>query len=1032
MPALNLKPGHKVIKDYYHSLEEFDHFGVTHESAVRSAFQSLLEGCGKQRGWKLIPEDSINLGRNKRIVVDGALIDKFKLPQGYWEAKDIHDDLPKEALRKFEAGYPQTNILFQTPKRAILWQNEQRVLDKDLNDPKQLIETLQTFFSYRPQEYAEWQEAVAQFKDKVPEIGRGVAKLIQEERRKNSVFSNAFENFLEKCHASINPDLSEAAVEEMLIQHLLTVRIFRTVFNNPDFTRRNVIANEIETVIDALTSQSFSRLDFLQSLDHFYVAIERTAATINNFSQKQHFLNTVYEQFFQGFSVEVADTHGIVYTPQPIVDFMVKSVEQILRNEFDTSLSDDGVHIIDPFVGTGNFIVRIMREIRKTALADKYACELHCNEVMLLPYYIASMNIEHEFYQATDTYQPFEGICLVDTFDLVEMKNNEQYDFLAPENTQRVEKQKETPMFVIIGNPPYNVGQVNENDNNKNRKYETMDQRVSGTFARDSKATNKNLLSDPYVKAIRWACDRIGEQGIVAFVTNNSFLDGISFDGMRKHLTDDFDSIYMLDLGGNVRKNPKLSGTTHNVFGIQVGVCINFFVKKRNNDDSQNRIFYARVDESWRKENKYHYLDSKGQYQNIEWQPVKPDKNHTWLTEGLSSEFETFIPMGSKSTRSGKDKAMEVIFKHYSRGIATCRDAWAYNFNRSILAENMQRTIKYYNEQVLKWRQPENLNTKVDDFVVYEESKISWSRDLKLDLKRVRSAEYAERKVRDALYRPFTKSNLFFDRIMNEEVYGFPAIFPTPETETENRVICTSGLGSNKPFHALMAEMIPCLDMLEKTQCFPFYTYSEDGTNRRENITAWTLQAFRSQYQEETISKWDVFYYVYAVLHHPDYRETYQANLKRELPRVPLVSDFWSYVKAGCRLGEIHISYEDQPEYRLELIEKPGVTLDWRVEKMKLSKDKTQIRYNDFLTLAGIPSEAFDYRLGNRSALDWVINQYLVKTDKRSGITNDPNRPDDPQYIVKLIGKVITVSLETVKLVKGLPEWELFNERNQH
>ena len=1020
MPALKLKPSHKVIKDYYHSLEEFDHFGVTHESAVRSAFQTLLEGCGKQRGWKLIPEDSINLGRNKRIVVDGALIDKFKLPQGYWEAKDIHDDLPKEALRKFEAGYPQTNILFQTPKRAILWQNEQRVLDKDLNDPKQLIETLQTFFSYRPQEYAEWQEAVAQFKDKVPDIGREVAQLIHQEQRSNPRFTSAFADFLEKCHASINPDLSEAAVEEMLVQHLLTERIFRRVFNNPDFTNRNVIAREIETVIQALTSQAFNRHEFLSSLDHFYLAIERTAATINNFSQKQHFLNTVYEQFFQGFSVEVADTHGIVYTPQPIVDFMVKSVEQILRNEFDTSLSDKGVHVIDPFVGTGNFIVRIMREIRKTALPDKYVRELHCNEVMLLPYYIASMNIEHEFYQATDTYQPFEGICLVDTFDLAEER---QLPLFVPENTKRVEKQKETPMFVIIGNPPYNVGQVNENDNNKNRKYETLDQRVSGTYARDSKATNKNLLSDPYVKAIRWASDRIGEQGIVAFVTNNSFLDGIAFDGMRKHLTDDFDSIYMLDLGGNVRKNPKLSGTAHNVFGIQVGVCINFFVKKRNNDDSQNRIFYARVDESWRKENKYHYLDSKGQYQNIEWQPVKPDKNHTWLTEGLRSEFETFIPMGSKSARSRKDEAMEVIFKHYSRGVVTCRDAWAYNFNRSILAENMQRTIKYYNEQVLKWRQPENLNTKVDDFVVNDDMKISWSRDLKLDLKRVRSAEYAERKVRDALYRPFTKSILFFDRIMNEEIYGFPAIFPTLETEAENRVICVRGLGIDKPYQALMVDIISDLQILGNTQCFPFYTYDEDGMNRRENITGWTLQSFHSQYQDETITKWDVFHYVYAVLHHPDYRETYQANLKRELPRVPFLSDFRDYVKAGKQLGDIHVSYEDQPEYSLDSIEAPSKPLDWRVEKMRLSKDKTCIHYNDFLTLAGIPPETFDYRLGNRSALAWVIDQYQVKTDKRSGITNDPNRPDDPQYIVKLIGKVITVSLETVKLVKGLPEW---------
>ena len=1021
MPALNLKPGHKVIKDYYHSLEEFDHFGVTHESAVRSAFQSLLEGCGKQRGWKLIPEDSINLGRNKRIVDDGALIDKFKLPQGYWEAKDIHDDLPKEALRKFEAGYPQTNILFQTPKRAILWQNEQRVLDKDLNDPKQLIETLQTFFSYRPQEYAEWQEAVAQFKDKVPEIGREVAQLIQRERKNNILFKNAFAVFLEKCHASINPNLSEAAVEEMLVQHLLTERIFRRVFNNPDFTSRNVIVREIETVIQALTSQAFNRHEFLSSLDHFYLAIERTAATINNFSQKQHFLNTVYEQFFQGFSVKVADTHGIVYTPQPIVDFMVKSVEQILQNEFDTSLSDNGVHVIDPFVGTGNFIVRIMREIRRTALPDKYACELHCNEVMLLPYYVASMNIEHEFYQATDTYQPFEGICLVDTFDLTKVKDNEQYDFLAPENTKRVENQKNTPMFVIIGNPPYNVGQVNENDNNKNRKYETLDQRVSGTYARESRATLKTKLSDPYVKAIRWASDRIGEKGIVAFVTNNSFLDDFSFDGMRKHLANDFDSIYVLDLGGNLRKHSGVS----NVFGIRVGVSINFFIKKKKRESTRSSIFYVRVEETRKKEYKFHYLELKEHYQNIEWQPVTPDQQNTWLTEGMRTEFENFIPMGSKAARMGKDEAMEVVFKNYSNGVSTNRDALVYNFNRNTLTENMQRTIDYYNEQVLKWEQRLNRKESVDDFVVYDDAKISWSSTLKLHLKRGRSAEYAVYNVRNSLYRPFTRSNLFFDRVMVDRIGSFPTISPTPEAERENRIICVSGLGSRKPFHALMAKMIPSLDMFEKTQCFPFYVYDEDGTNRRENVTDGVLRKFRSQYQDESIIKWDVFHYVYAVLHHPDYRETYQANLKRELPRIPFLPDFWSFVKTGRRLGEIHVSYEDQPEYHLDFIETPGMSLNWRVEKMRLTKDKTQIRYNDFLTLASIPPEAFDYRLGNRSALDWLIDQYRIKTDKRSGITNDPNRPDDPQYIVNLIKKVITVSLETVKLVKGLPEWQV-------
>jgi len=868
MPTLNLKPTHKPIKTYYTALDQFAKLGVTHETAVRAAFQGLLENCARQCKWTLVPEYGVSTGRGKRIVVDGALVDDFRLTHGYWEAKDIHDDLPAEVDRKFKAGYPTDNILFQTPQRAMLWQNGRLALDSDLTDAGQLIDTLQMFFGYRPQEYAAWEEAVAQFKDRVADIGQGLAKLIQQERKSNPTFTTAFAGFLEKCRQSINPNLSEEAVEEMLIQHLLTERLFRTVFNRPAFTRRNVIAFEIENVIDALTSHAFSRDEFLSSLDRFYVAIERTAATISDFSQKQHFLNTVYEQFFQGFSVKVADTHGIVYTPQPIVDFMVKSVAAILEREFGRSLADEGVHIIDPFVGTGNFIVRIMREIPRTALERKYASELHCNEVMLLPYYIASMNIEHEYYDATEIYEPFEGICLVDTFDLAE---DRQLPLFAPANTQRVDNQKRTPMFVVIGNPPYNVGQVNENDNNKNRKYPVMDKRVAETYAKDSQATNRNKLSDVYVKAIRWASDRIADEGIVAFVTNSGFLDNISFDGIRKHLAVDFDAIYILDLGGNVRKNPKFSGTTHNVFGIQVGICINFFVKKNGEANSPSGIFYARVDEFWRREEKYRFLDETEQHSNIDWQPITPDRRHTWLTEGYHAEFETFMPVGSREVKVAKGEAGGAMFKTYSLGVSTNRDAWARNFNRKALTENMQRLIDYYNGQVFKWKQT-NPSTTVDDFVIYEDQEISWSRDLKAKLKRGRFANYVEHKVRESLYRPFTKSLLYFDRMMNDMVYVVPSIFPTPETEDENRVICMTDKGSEKPFVALVSCQIADLHFVGAgcgTQCLPFYTYDEDGSNRRENITGWALDRFRAHYRDDTITKWDIFHYNYGILHHP-------------------------------------------------------------------------------------------------------------------------------------------------------------------
>ena len=1027
MPTLNLKPTHKPVKAYYAALEQFARLGVTHETAVRTAFQALLEQCARQCGWTLVPEYALNAGRGRRIVIDGAIVDDFRLTHGYWEAKDIHDDLPAEIERKFAAGYPDDNIIFQTPERAILWQNGRLALDADLTQPARLIETLQGFFGYRPPAYAAWEEAVAQFKERVADIGQGLAQLIQRERGSNQVFTTAFAGFLDRCRQSINPNLSEAAVEEMLIQHLLTERLFRTVFNMPYFTRRNVIANEIENVIDALTSHSFSRDGFLQSLDRFYEAIESTARTISDFSQKQHFLNTVYEQFFQGFSVKVADTHGIVYTPQPIVDFMVRSVAAILEREFGRSLADEGVHIIDPFVGTGNFIVRMMREIPRTALERKYSSELHCNEVMLLPYYIASMNIEHEYFEATGVYEPFEGICLVDTFDLAE---DRQLPLFAPANTQRVESQKETPMFVVIGNPPYNVGQVNENDNNKNRKYPTMDKRVAETYTKDSKATNKNKLSDPYVKAIRWASDRVGKEGIVALVTNNGFLDGVAFDGMRKHLADDFDAIYILDLGANVRKNPKLSGTTHNVFGIQVGVSINYFVKKNGKADSRTDIFYARVDEFWRKEEKNRYLDEKGQYSQIEWQPVSPDRRHSWLTEGLHAEYDAFTAVGSRGAKSSKGEAVEVIFQTFSNGVSTNRDAWTYNSNRDALTTNIKKTIETYNEQILKWNMRSNQGANLDDFVVYDDKRIKWSSTLKQKLAGGQVAEFSQAKVRHALYRPFTRTNLFFDRILNHRVFRFPSIFPTLETEDENLVIWLK-VGVEWPMFSLMVNKIP--DQLPQggSQCFPFYTYDEDGSNRRENITDWALDRFRTHYRDHTITKWDIFHYVYGLLHHPGYRGRYQANLKRELPRIPFAPDFRAFAAAGVRLSAIHVGYEEQHEYPLTQIETPGRPLDWRVERMRLSKDRTQLTYNSFLTLDGIPAAAFDYRLGNRSALEWIIDQYRVKTDKRSGIVNDPNRGDDPQYILGLIAKVITVSLETVEIVASLPKFGIGADQSQ-
>ena len=547
-----------------------------------------------------------------------------------------------------------------------------------------------------------------------------------------------------------------------------------------------------------------------------------------------------------------------------------------------------------------------------------------------------------------------------------------------------------------------------------------MDQRIANTYATDSKATLKTALYDPYVKAIRWGLDRIGEEGVVAFVTNNSFLDGIAFDGMRKHLAEDCDAIYLLDLGGNVRRGVKVADA--NVFGIRVGVSINLFLKKKRNlSKKSSPIFYYRTDDLWNKQQKFDFMGERQHIGGIPWQRIQPDARHTWLTEGLHAEFDSFIPMGTKEAKSVKSEAVDVIFKTYSNGIFTGRDAWVYNFSRTTLTENIDRTIQNYNMDVARWVQQAGRETNLDVFVVSDDTKIKWSSILKQQLERGHFTEFADQKIRQAIYRPFTKTNLYFDRMMNDGLLVFPSIFPTLETEIENRVIWLK-VGREWPMFGLMVNQFP--DRLPQggSQCFPFYIYDENGTNRRENITDWALTAFRSHYNDDTIAKWDIFHYNYGLLHHLEYRQKYEANLKRDLPHIPFTEDFWGFAEAGARLADLHLTYEAQPEYdKLKFVQTPDTPLDWRVEKMKLSKDKTLLIYNDFLTLENIPTKAFDYRLGTRSALEWVIDQYRVKTDKRSGIVNDPNRVDDPQYIVKLIGKVITVSLETVEIVEGLP-----------
>jgi predicted helicase len=1018
-----LKPTHKAIKAYREALDAYAGQRVTHEGATETAFSRLLTDAAKAHGWMLVPKLPIKRD-GKSVIPDGTVRDAYNLHRGYWEAKDTDDDLAAEIKKKIAKGYPLTNTIFEDTTRAVLYQNGGEAFRADLTDPQALCDLLNAFFGHTEPDIEGFEQAVDEFKERVPELAQALAKIIKDAHDKDPKFQGAFEKFFTLCQTALNPNIRREAVDEMLIQHLLTERLIRTIFDKDDFTRQNVIAAEVETVIDALTERSFSRHKFLKGLDKFYVAIEHAAANLEDFREKQRFLNTVYERFFQGYSVKVADTHGIVYTPQEIVDFMCESVEEVLKKEFGKNLGDKDVQILDPCTGTGNFIVNLINRIPKKDLPRMYRQQLFANEVMLLPYYIAALNIEHAYFEKTANYESFEGLCFVDTLDLAE-KRQATFEFLNEENTQRVERQRNAPITVIVGNPPYNMNQQNENDNNKNRKYRIVDDRIRATYAADSEATLNTKLYDAYVRFFRWATDRLnGRDGIVCFVSNNGFIDQIAFDGMRKHLAVDFDILYLLDLKGNVRKDSMRHGIPlgekHTVFGLSamVGVSVSILVRRRSK--RKPRLLYSGVDWRATRQEKLALLTDAQSCSGVVWERLSPDPHNNWLAIENADKYSSFCALGNKEAKAGNTES--TIFQRYSLGVSTNRDSVAFGFDRNKLLFQVEAFGDNYNSELDRFVRKGH-GQDLDQFLDY--SKLKWSRNLKRSLKNGETFELNKKAVRRSLYRPFSRKCLYFADIVIDERGKFPRFFPIESVETENQVIAVSHIGFRATaFSTLVSKMIVDQHLCATTdghQCFPFYVYDQDGSHRSENITDWALDEFRKQYKNKKITKWDIFYYVYGLLHHPGYREKYADNLKRELPRIPFAADFGAFSKAGEKLAKLHLEYEQVKEWPLKWIDSADVPLSHRVEKMKLAKDKKSLWVNESLTLAEIPPETFEYRLGNRSALEWVIDQYQVSEDKRSGIKSDPNRADDPEYIVRLVGQVVRVSVETVKIVKGLP-----------
>ncbi|NMM17517.1 MAG: DEAD/DEAH box helicase, partial [Cellulomonas sp.] len=875
-----------------------------------------------------------------------------------------------------------------------------------------------------------------------------------------------FDEFLAGLRGNLNDSISRDDAIDMLSQHLITKPVFDALFDGYSFTEHNPVSIVMQSMLDTLEGQNLTAET--QSLDAFYESVRLRAAGIDNAEGKQKIVSELYEKFFKTAFPRAAESLGIVYTPVEIVDFIIRSVEHLLNTEFGASLSDAGVHVLDPFTGTGTFIVRLLESglIRPEDLLNKYTQELHANEILLLAYYIAAINIEATYHGiATQIdpdagYEPFRGIVLTDTFQMTE-SGDTMDEIVFPANNARAEEQKALDIRVIIGNPPYSVGQTSGNDDNQNVKYPTLDAAIAGTYAKRSTATNKNSLYDSYIRAIRWASDRIKDQGIIGFVTNGGFIDGNTADGLRQTLAEEFTSIYVYNLRGNQRTAGEQSRREGGkVFGAgsRNTVAITLLVK---HPDQPGRavVRYRDIGDYLTREQKLDIIarDDPAQF---DWQPITPNDVGDW-TNQRTVGFDAYTAIASK------DPAELAAFRVNSRGLATARDAWVYNSSRSELEANVTRMVDFYNSQVDDFREAcererfRDPQDHVDAFLNLDPARISWNRADKTQLARGVHYDTDSRSLRIASYRPFNKQHVHFDRQLNDMIYRLPSIFPTPGHP--NVGLYYVGAGSAVPFSVLALDSLPDLHVTgagSGGQFFPRWTYEPvqptdggqgalelgaeqvdvvAGYHRVDNITDGILADYAAAYGP-TVTKDDVFYYVYGLLHSPDYRTTFAADLKKMLPRIPKVpdvEDFQAFAAAGRALATLHIGYEAVAPYPLAITNDepfgPGSAdlFSWfRVEKMRFggtgkAKDRSTIIYNSRITVSGIPDEAHEYMLGSRSAIEWIIERYQVKTDKASGIVNDPNdwslEIGDPRYIVDLLARIVTVSVETVRIVNSLP-----------
>ncbi len=874
-----------------------------------------------------------------------------------------------------------------------------------------------------------------------------------------STVGPAFESFLQGLQASLNPSITRADAVNMLAQHLVTRPVFQALFEGYDFTSHNAVAQVMEEMLATLDEHNLETEN--KQLEGFYESVRlRLGGDIDD-AGRLRFVNELYEKFFKMAFPKVADQLGIVYTPVEIVDFIIRSVEHVLNEEFEASMSDKGVHVLDPFTGTGTFIVRLLQSgiIKPEDLLYKYTHELHCNEILLLAYYIAAINIEAAFHGIHDgDYVPFPGAILADTFQMTE-----EGDVLDTKvfttNNDRMQEQLDLDIRVIIGNPPYSGAQKSENDGAKNLPYPSLDASIRDTYAQLSAAGLKKLYNSE-TRAMRWASNRIGDSGIIAFVTNGKFVKSNSGDGLRRAIEREFDRAWIFDLRGDQREGDwRREGGKVFDAGSQNSIAI-VVLARRPGNGAEHQVFYSDIGDYLSREQKLRRVDESAGVSGLVWSSVVSNAEGDWL-EPRDAQYLTFSPLGAKGSSE------RAIFKTYSLGVVTNRDAWVYNFSRAAVGRSVGQLVGAYEEQrkrFVDWLARDGKAASdqlVEGFIDRDETRIKWTRSLKSDLRRAKKLSFDDSHIVVANYRPFARQRMYFDRRLNEMVYQVPSLFPTPDHG--NIVIAPTGAGAASTFSVLATDAVPNLDAIEKAQCFPRYYYErvEPGEDlftasndevtytQHDAIADEALADYRVNYGAE-VSKDDIFYYVYGLLHSPDYRTAYAADLKRMLPRIPMVAsvdDFHAFVTAGRDLAALHIGYETVTPYPLQITGEPGLGVvgdslyDWyRVEKMRYGgtareKDRSTVIYNPRITVTGIPAEAHDYMLGSRSAIDWILDRYRVKTDKASGIVNDPNdwsrEVGDPRYILDLLGRVVTVSVETVRIVSGLPRIEGWESGNR-